>query len=156
MKEKEYLNLTIYEILERNDLLDMQGLHLETNLRRNCITKVSDVIVLSSYKILKISRITEESLSILRTALKSVDLCLYGESPDDIKIEELFKKLGTKNKTIGNKVLKILYEQDIVTVDDLIEIPENILISVYGINKSGIKYLNNALSLIDKKLKATY
>lgn len=156
MKKNKYLNTTIYEILEMNDLLDLQGSHLETNLRRNKIITASDVVGLSSYKLLKIKRITNDSLNILRKALKSVDLYLYGESPNDVKLEDLFLKLDTKNKIVINKVLRILYKQDLVTVNDIIDIPENILIIVYGIDKNGIKCINEALTLVGKKLSTKY
>ena len=156
MKKNKYLNTTIYEILEMNDLLDLQGSHLEINLRRNKITIVSDVVGLSSYKLLKIKRITNDSLNILRKALKSVDLYLYGESPNDVKLEDLFLKLDTKNKIVINEVLRILYKQDLVTVNDIIDIPENILIIVYGIDKNGIKCINEALALVGKKLSTKY
>jgi len=156
MKKNKYLNTTIYEILEMNDLLDLQGSHLETNLRRNKIITASDVVGLSSYKLLKIKRITNDSLNILRKALKSVDLYLYGESPNDVKLEDLFLKLDTKNKIVINKVLRILYKQDLVTVNDIIDIPENILIIVYGIDKNGIKCINEALALVGKKLSTKY
>lgn len=156
MKKNKYLNTTIYEILEMNDLLDLQGSHLETNLRRNKIITASDVVGLSSYKLLKIKRITNDSLNILRKALKSVDLYLYGESPNDVKLEDLFLKLDTKNKIVINEVLRILYKQDLVTVNDIIDIPENILIIVYGIDKNGIKCINEALALVGKKLSTKY
>lgn len=156
MKKNKYLNTTIYEILEMNDLLDLQGSHLETNLKRNKIITASDVVGLSSYKLLKIKRITNDSLNILRKALKSVDLYLYGESPNDVKLEDLFLKLDTKNKIVINKVLRILYKQDLVTVNDIIDIPENILIIVYGIDKNGIKCINEALALVGKKLSTKY
>ena len=100
MKKNKYLNTTIYEILEMNDLLDLQGSHLETNLRRNNIITASDVVGLSSYKLLKIKGITNDSLNILKKALKSVDLYLYGESPNDVKLDDLFLKLDTKNKIV--------------------------------------------------------
>ena len=156
MKKNKYLNTTIYEILEMNDLLDLQGSHLETNLRRNKIITASDGVGLSSYKLLKIKRITNDSLNILRKALKSVDLYLYGESPNDVKLEDLFLKLDTKNKIVINEVLRILYKQDLVTVNDIIDIPENILIIVYGIDKNGIKCINEALALVGKKLSTKY
>ena len=156
MKKNKYLNTTIYEILEMNDLLDLQGSHLETNLRRNNIITASDVVGLSSYKLLKIKEITNDSLNILKKALKSVDLHLYGESPNDVKLEDLFLKLDTKNKIVINKVLRILYKQDLVTVNDIIDISENILFSVYGINKNGVKCINEALALVGKKLSTKY
>ncbi|CCY71865.1 unknown [Clostridium sp. CAG:921] len=156
MKKNKYLNTTIYEILEMNDLLDLQGSHLETNLRRNNIITASDVVGLSSYKLLKIKGITNDSLNILKKALKSVDLYLYGESPNDVKLEDLFLKLDTKNKIVINKVLRILYKQELVTVNDIIDISENILISVYGINKNGVKCINEALALVGKKLSTKY
>lgn len=111
---------------------------------------MEEISKLSKRKVASIRGIGNKNLAVIESVLRKDNLFFHGEVLGEQKLEDIFKNTGYGIQQA--RIINILENANIVTIEDVLLHTREYYLSLYGINNTNIKYIEEALALINKKL----